>query len=301
MKTQVTDFHPDLSIALDIILAAGGKRIRPTITILVGTMLGASIDRLITLGAAIEMLHTATLVHDDLIDQSLLRRGTKTLNSMWSPNATVLTGDFIFACAAKLAADVDSLPVMKLFAKTLTVIVNGEITQFFASNSQISRDQYYQQIYSKTASLLETASHSPALISPVDSATVDNMRHFGRELGMAFQIMDDILDFTGEQTTLGKPIGSDLRHGLTTLPTLYYFENNPDDQALELVLNGNGSDSEMVDQLIETIRNSGAIQLAHDEAKRHLERSLEYLKTQPDSQQRQSLEELANYIIYRQV
>jgi len=132
LMASQTDFnHPDLVSALSHILSSGGKRIRPAMTLLIGKHLGADSERLITLAAAIEMLHTATLVHDDLIDGSLLRRGIPTLNAKWTPGATVLTGDFIFARAAKLAADTGSLPVMTLFAQTLSTIVNGEIVQLF--------------------------------------------------------------------------------------------------------------------------------------------------------------------------
>ena len=140
LQSQADGRHPDLRAALGQILAAGGKRIRPTITLLVGNMLGAPEDKLVTLGAAMELLHTATLVHDDLIDGSLLRRGMPTLNARWSPAATVLTGDFLFARAAQFAADTDHLPLMKLFAKTLAVIVNGELTQMFSARRSGSRE-----------------------------------------------------------------------------------------------------------------------------------------------------------------
>ena len=146
MRIQADDSHPDLRAALKHLLAAGGKRIRPTLGMLVGNMLGAPLEKLINLGAAVELLHTATLVHDDLIDGSLLRRGTPTLNARWSPPATVLTGDFLFARAAKLAADTDYLPLMKLFSETLAIIVNGELTQMFTSRGLINRDNYYKRI-----------------------------------------------------------------------------------------------------------------------------------------------------------
>src|SRR6187551_2784277 len=127
MRAQADlDSHPDLHSALDQLLASGGKRVRPTIVLLSGNMLGADHDKLVTLGAAVEMLHTATLVHDDLIDNALLRRGMATLNAKWSPAATVLTGDFLFARAARLASDIDNVQLMKKFAETLATIVNGE-------------------------------------------------------------------------------------------------------------------------------------------------------------------------------
>ena len=157
------DHHPDLRSALGHILSAGGKRIRPTLGLLVGNMLGAPEEKLITLGASVELLHTATLVHDDLIDGALLRRGIPTLNARWSPAATVLTGDFLFARAAKLAAETDYLPLMKLFADTLATIVNGELTQMFSARGMINRENYYQRIYAKTASLFEMAALAAAM------------------------------------------------------------------------------------------------------------------------------------------
>ena len=144
MRAQAgNDHHPDLRAALEQLLMAGGKRVRPTMVFLIGNLLNAPHKRLVTLGAAIEMLHTATLVHDDLIDGSLLRRGMPTLNARWSPAATVLTGDFLFGRAAKLAAETDHLKLMKLFAQTLTVIVNGELTQMFSAKGIIERKNYY--------------------------------------------------------------------------------------------------------------------------------------------------------------
>jgi geranylgeranyl pyrophosphate synthase len=229
MRAQADESHPDLRAALEHLLAAGGKRIRPTLGLLVGNMLGAEEWRLVTLGAAVELLHTATLVHDDLIDGALLRRGMPTLNARWSPPATVLTGDFLFARAAKLAAETDYLPLMKSFSETLAIIVNGELTQMFTSRGLISRDNYYKRIYAKTASLFEMTSRAAAMISPAAEATIEAMRDFGYQIGMAFQIVDDILDFNGEQTAVGKPLGSDLLNGLVTLPAIYYAESNPED------------------------------------------------------------------------
>src|SRR5512147_1723839 len=200
MRAQADESHPDLRAALEHLLAAGGKRIRPTLGLLVGNMLGAEEWRLVTLGAAVELLHTATLVHDDLIDGALLRRGMPTLNARWSPAATVLTGDFLFARAAKLAAETDHLPLMKLFAETLATIVNGEPTQMFSARGLINRENYYQRIYAKTASLFEMTARAAAMVSPAGEDIIESMRDFGYQIGMAFQIVDDILDFNGEQT-----------------------------------------------------------------------------------------------------
>ena len=295
------DHHPDLRSALEHILSAGGKRIRPTLGLLVGNMLGAPEEKLITLGASVELLHTATLVHDDLIDGALLRRGIPTLNARWSPAATVLTGDFLFARAAKLAAETDYLPLMKLFADTLATIVNGELTQMFSARGVINRDNYDQRIYAKTASLFEMASLAAAMVSTEDEETRASMRVFGYEVGMAFQIVDDILDFTGEQSAVGKPIGSDLLNGLVTLPAIYFAELNPNNKDVLSLPTGGWKDTERVQRLVDDIRQSEAIQQAMDEARQAVSRALKSLSDAPVSPEKEALENLAKFIVDRKI
>jgi geranylgeranyl pyrophosphate synthase len=241
------------------------------------------------------------LVHDDLIDGALLRRGMPTLNARWSAAATVLTGDFLFARAAKLAAETDHLPLMRLFAETLATIVNGELTQMFTSRGLISRENYTQRIYAKTASLFEMAARAAAMVSPVDEAVVESMRRFGYELGMAFQIMDDVLDFTGEQSAIGKPVGSDLLQGLVTLPAIYYAESHPEDDDVRLLKEGGWGNQERMERLVESIRASRAIQQATDEAAQAIERALEMLTPFEVSVEREALEGLARYVVDRRV
>ena len=192
MRDVTNGHHPDLGAALDHLLSSGGKRIRPAVALLTGEMLGAERDKVISLAAAIELLHTATLVHDDLIDGALLRRGIPTLNAQWTPGATVLTGDFIFACAAKLAAETKSVDLIHIFAETLATIVNGEITQMFPRLSDDYYQEYLSRIYAKTASLFELATIAPAILSPMGETTTDAAQRFGYGIGMAFQIIDDI-------------------------------------------------------------------------------------------------------------
>lgn len=299
MQAQAEGHHPDLGAALEHLLSSGGKRIRPAVALLTGGMLGADPDRLVTLGAAIELLHTATLVHDDLIDGALLRRGIATLNSKWSPAATVLTGDFIFARAAKLAAETDSVAVMQLFAETLATIVNGEITQMFTSRGKVSREEYDQRIYAKTASMFELATAAAALLSPVRPEIVESVRRFGNEIGMAFQIVDDILDFTGEQETVGKPVASDLRQGIVTLPALFYLENNPEDPEMKVILDGKYLSDERMDRLVIAIRKSGVIQRAAGEAHQYINLALTRLYEYDAGVERAALEDLAEYIVAR--
>jgi len=301
LRSQSDGAHPELGIALKHLLSSGGKRIRPALGLLTGQMLGAPREKIITLAAAVELLHTATLVHDDLIDGALLRRGNTTLNARWSPPATVLTGDFIFARAAKLAADTDHLPLMKLFAETLAVIVNGELTQLFTARGLISRENYYKRIYAKTASLIEMTTRTAAMVSPVDETIVESMRLYGYNLGMAFQIVDDVLDFTGEQAEVGKPVGSDLLQGLVTLPAIYYAEAHPDDPDVICLTSGSYSEHERMERLVQTVRRSPGVQKSLDEAQGYIRKALQPLAGMPSGVERQALEDLASYIVTRKI
>lgn len=301
MRAQGAECHPDLRAALEHLLVAGGKRIRPTLGLLVGNMLGGNSDTLVTLGAAVELLHTATLVHDDLIDGALLRRGAETINARWSSAATVLTGDFLFARAAKLAAETDNIHLMRYFAETLAVIVNGELTQLFSARGVINRDNYYQRIYAKTASLFEMSTRAAAMISTSDKSVIEAMRKFGYELGMAFQIVDDLLDFTGEQSAVGKPLGSDLLQGLVTLPAIYYAEANPDHPDVRSLAAGGWGDHERMERLVQSIRNSDSVRFAMREAETHVQRAIDCLAMFDGSEERSALEELARYVVDRKV
>lgn len=299
MRSQADNHHSELASALRHLLSSGGKRIRPAITLLAGGMLQGDPDRLVIVSAAIELLHTATLVHDDFIDGAVLRRGISTLNAQWSSAATVLTGDFIFARAAGLAAEVNSVAVNHLFAKTLATIVNGEITQLFSKNSFGSRSNYDQRIYAKTASLFEAATTSAALLSPVDESVVKNMSLFGKHIGMAFQIVDDVLDFTGEQATIGKPVASDLRQGLITLPSLYYLEAHPDDVDLHSILKNQPVDEGEIARLVAAIRESGAIEQSMQDARQFVQAGIDLLSGLPESVYKEALENLTCYIVDR--
>ena len=299
MRRQADDAHPDLRAAFEQLLEAGGKRFRPTVALLTGQMLGAPSERLITLAAAVELLHTATLVHDDLIDGALLRRGNPTLNAQWTPPATVLTGDFVFARAAKLAADTDHLPLMKIFAETLAIIVNGELTQLFTARGLISRENYYKRIHAKTASLLEMTTQAAAMISPVDETVIESMRMYGYYLGMAFQIVDDVLDFTGEQAEIGKPVGSDLLQGLITLPAIYYAEKHSDDPDVICLASGCYTEQRRMEALVQTIRKSEGVARSLEEATEYIDKAVGMLETMPDCIDRQGLEEIARYTVSR--
>lgn len=298
MVSYSSGYHPDLMAALDHLMVAGGKRIRPIVTLLMGIMLGAEEDKLISLGASIELLHTATLVHDDLIDGALLRRGNPTLNSHWTPAATVLTGDYIFAQAARLAAEIGSTEAMSLFAETLSIIVNGELSQLFGKSQVPTREDYYYRIYEKTGSLFALSARAAAMISPADRKYVEPAEIYGKELGKAFQIVDDVLDFTGNQERVGKPIGSDLRQGIPTLPAIYYGEQHPDDQVLLACLDGTATQEE-ADGLIKRINESGVIDQALAEASLCVENAIQNLEGFPEGREKDALSELGPFLLNR--
>lgn len=301
LHAQAAGYHPAMKTALEHLLSSGGKRIRPVLTLLMGGMLGTNSKRLVAMAAAVEMLHTATLVHDDLIDGSLVRRGIPTLNTKWTSAATVLTGDFLFARAAKLAAETESATALSLFAKTLAIIVDGEITQMFGDRGRASREDYYQRIYSKTASLFETSTTATAIIAGCDEKIKEKVRSFGYEIGMAFQMVDDILDFTSQTQQLGKPVASDLRQGLITLPAIYYIETNPYDPDMASVIEHDPCDERCLARLLIAIRESGSIEKARDEADQHIHRAIDALSSLPNCIERSSLEKLALYIVRREV
>jgi len=299
MRASSGDIHLNLDEAIFQLLSSGGKRIRPTLTLLAGGMLEAEPQKCVTLAAAIEMLHTATLVHDDLIDGAGLRRGNPTLNSKWPVGATVLTGDYVFARAARLAADTGSNDLMKIFAETLMIMVNGEITQLFGSNHKDYRQAYFERINAKTASLFELTTYGIALLNESDETTLQAMSAFGFEIGIAFQIVDDILDFIGVEKMVGKPVASDLRNGLITLPAVLYNETNPADNSLLQIFNGQELDEDEFHALIDKIRESSAIDQAMLEAQEYIATAKQRLIHLPIGLHRDALYELADYIIRR--
>ncbi len=300
MASQADGYDPALKAALKILLSTGGKRIRPTLILLIGEILNADPQATIILAASIELLHTATLVHDDLIDGAFLRRGMPTLNSQWSPAATVLTGDFLFSSAAFLVAQTKSNEIVSVFSKTLTTIVNGEINQLFSSKCNLTRTDYYQRIYAKTASLFESSTFTAAILSHTTDNEKESLRQFGYNLGMAFQIVDDVLDYVGSEASIGKPVGGDLKQGLITAPILFYLENHPDDPDLAGFIEGKCTkDDTKLGQIVEKIANSEAIRLSLDEANRFSEKAKTVLSSFKDCAEKEALLDMADFIVNR--
>ncbi len=292
-----------LGVAIDHLLSSGGKRIRPVLTILTSRLYSSDLDdETVALAGAVEMLHTASLVHDDLIDGSLLRRGIPTLNASWTPGATILTGDYLFARAADLAAQAGNVRVMRLFAHTLMVICSGELKQQFSDvTARARRDDYNARIYAKTASLFALSTEAAGVLREAPEAHIRALREYGECLGMAFQVVDDVLDFVSDAAHLGKPVGSDLQQGLVTLPTLCYLEQNPGDELIVRILRAGHGNRDDVSRAVTAIRESGAIKLALEEATKFADRSVASLQELPRSPSRQAMQDLARFVVDRQM
>lgn len=301
--------HPQLTAVLNHLLGGGGKRLRPALALLAGRFYPAELDKLVALAASTEMLHTATLVHDDLIDGAMLRRGNPTLNASWGSGATVLAGDYFFARAAALNAAAGNVRVVTIFANTLMAISAGELRQILDRRDVPSTDNkeawkaalghYDRRIEAKTASLFAAATESAAVLSGAPEPEVIALRDYGRLLGMGFQIVDDVLDFQGNQAEMGKPVASDLREGIVTLPALYYLHDHPEDSRVGMVVRGTNVNERMVGDVVAAIQESGAISQALDRAGEFVTRSQEALAALPDRPPRDILHALAEYSLSR--
>lgn len=299
LREHGAEEHPAIAFAVDHLLGSGGKRIRPALVFLSAHLCGADLERATFAAAGVEMLHTATLVHDDLIDGSLMRRGVETLNARWSPAATVLTGDFLFARAAYLVARTESVRLVRRFAETLMVICNGEIHQMFDGRGTIPTFQEYERrIYAKTASMIALSAEAGAILAHADEPTIAALRTYGEQLGLAFQVVDDVLDFVADERTLGKPVGSDLRQGLVTLPVLFFLEENGDHPALRRVLS-QGPTEDAVRETVQAVAASPAIERTLQVARHYAQEAKRALEGFPSSEYRTALLDLADFVVRR--
>jgi geranylgeranyl pyrophosphate synthase len=296
------------------LIGSGGKRLRPALALLAAEF-GVSLqgmpdyNRVIALAASIEMLHTATLVHDDVIDGALLRRGAPTLNATWSGGSTVLAGNYMFGAAARFSAETRSTRVINLFSDTLRTIVDGELHQLQDRYNYFQdKANYYARIYAKTASLFCAATEGAAVLTGLPEERTQDLRDYGYNLGMAFQIVDDILDYTGDESSLGKPAGSDLSQGTLTLPFFYFVQLHPDAQALfarldaAQLLADQGQDAAWhaeVNRLVAELPVSGAIEAARGEARVFLARAVHSLAALPDNAYRRSMHGLCEFVVQR--
>lgn len=304
MRSMGEKAYGPLADAFLHLLGSGGKRLRPALALAAyGFFAEPASEGAIAVAAAIETLHTATLVHDDLIDGAAVRRGRTTLNAVWGKGAVVLAGDYLFARAAGFAAETESVPVVQLFADTLRIICEGELRQLFSSRQwRQPKETYYPRIFAKTASLFAAATRSGAILGGASPEQEQALYDYGYHVGMAFQIVDDILDYSGDETTLGKPVGSDLRQGIVTLPFYYFLQAQPDPEPIIARLEASeegGGDS--IGEIVAQIRTSDAIAQAFGEARSLVAQAKADLARLPAGPLQIPLAELADFTIARHV
>ncbi|MFN8590819.1 MAG: polyprenyl synthetase family protein [Thermomicrobiales bacterium] len=293
--------YPAISDLILGLVRAGGKRLRPLILLLAGRAYENDLDTLVTAGAGVELLHTASLVHDDTVDRAALRRGKPTLNSVLSSGAVILLGDFLFAQSAMLAAATDRPRVVRIFAATLADICDGQLQEMFnAHRLDQTREEYERRIFGKTASLFAGAAEMGAIIGQAPESHVQALRQYGADVGMAFQIVDDVLDLREGTQQLGKPAGHDLTQGTVTLPTMIYAADLPLDSEemarLRGVVSGDIEDAGAIERVVLDIRASGALAAAMLQAERFVERAKSNTLAVPDPEVRAMLDEIADLV-----
>jgi all-trans-nonaprenyl-diphosphate synthase len=300
LKQLVGNHHPILYAAAEHLFGAGGKRIRPAIVLLISraTMLDKDITpRHRRLAEITELIHTASLVHDDVIDESEMRRGVPTIHSLFGNKVAVLAGDFFFAQASWYLANLDNLEVVKLLSEVIMDYAVGETQQAINHfDISISIETYLKKSYYKSASIIANSSKAAGVISEVSKETAEHFYNYGRNLGLAFQIVDDILDFTSSTDTLGKPAGSDLKSGNLTAPVLFALEEKP---YLEVMIERKFAQEGDLEQAIALINDSQGIQRARDLAAQHAKLAVEQLAVLPPSESRQALIKIADYTLSR--
>lgn len=272
------------------IVGAGGKRIRPQLVVLIASALGFQGSARFTLAAAVEFIHTATLLHDDVVDESTLRRGRETANALFGNAASVLVGDFLYSRAFQMMVSVNNMRVLDVMADATNVIAEGEVLQLMnMHDADLAIDEYLRVIRFKTAKLFEASARLGALLADADAQTEDACANYGRSLGTAFQLIDDLLDYDGETQALGKNVGDDLREGKPTLPLLIAMaRGEPDERELIRHAIEHGEVARLSD-IVAIVRRTGALgtarQAAHDEATK----ARECLRTLPPSPHRAAL------------
>ncbi len=291
---------PALSRLVRHILTAGGKKLRPLITLLCASMHAPVDSRAVKVAASIEILHAATLIHDDVIDHAYVRRGLPTANSMWSNTIAVLSGDYLFAKCSHVVAQLGDPALVRMLARTVMRMVASETTQFSAiERIELLEDEYYRKVQGKTASLLELCCDGGGLVGGASTEEQSALRTYGENLGTAFQIVDDILDFTGTEEELGKPVGGDLREGTITLPSIIFLQSNPKHAALSQLLKQEAGNDTIVWEAVESIRKSGAIDLAYAKAWQFGDRARSALGALPSGDSRDALDMLIDYVVER--
>ena len=300
LKQLIGAQHPILYAAAERLFGAGGKRVRPAIVLLVAraTMPHQELtQRHRRLAEITEMIHTASLVHDDVVDESELRRGIPTVHADFGNRIAVLAGDFLFAQSSWYLANLDNLDVVKLLSEVIKDFAEGEIQQGFNRfDTDITMESYLKKSYYKTASMVANSAKASAILSDWTSEQADALYHYGRHWGLAFQVVDDILDFTGSAESLGKPAGSDLKSGNLTAPVLYAMEEQP---YLKTLIEREFSEDGDLEQALSIIEKSTGIAQSRELAQFHAKEAIGYLANLPASESREALENLCDFVLSR--
>ncbi len=300
LKQLIGARHPILGAAAEHLFSAGGKRIRPAIVFLVSrsTMSnGGLTHRHRRLAEITEMIHTASLVHDDVVDEANLRRNVATVHSLFNNRIAVLAGDFLFAQSSWYLANLDNLQVVKLLSEVIKDFAEGEILQDLNRfDVNLSIDRYLEKSYYKAASLIANSAKAAAILSEVEPEICDRLYNYGRYLGLAFQIVDDILDFTTATEVLGKPATSDLASGILTVPVLYALEHSPQ---LKMLVEREFSEVNDLEQALEIIEASDGIKKSRELAAHYAHLAAENLSCLSPSVSTQALKELTDYVLSR--
>ena len=284
----------------EYIISAGGKRIRPMLVLLVAKAYAYQGTLHHELAAVIEFIHTATLLHDDVVDESSLRRGRQTANAMFGNAASVLVGDFLYSRAFQMMVSLNTMRVMQILSDATNVIAEGEVLQLLnMHNPDVSEESYLEVIRCKTAKLFEAAAQLGALIAGATDAEIDAAGEYGRSLGTAFQLIDDVLDYAGDASAIGKNVGDDLREGKPTLPLIYLMEHGtPEQRELVRACIEHG-DEHNFDAILTAITSSGALDYTRRAAGIAAQRALDAIESLPESIYKQSMQQLCNFAVDR--
>lgn len=283
------------------IVDAGGKRVRPLLALLAAKALDEADDQAITFAAVVEFIHTATLLHDDVVDISTLRRGRPTANAHFGNASSVLVGDFIYTRAFQLMVQLANMELLEHMADTTNVIAEGEVLQLVrAGNPSITEAQYLEVIERKTAALFAAACKGPAILKGHPAEMQQALENYGHHLGIAFQMVDDVLDYTGDPKTTGKQVGDDLNEGKPTLPLIHTMTAGSDDDAALIKSALAEKSSEQLDEVIAAVKRSGGIDYTQSQARQHRQHALSALDHLPDSPAKSALAALADLAVDRQ-
>lgn len=282
------------------IINSGGKRLRPMLLILTAKALNYSENKHLLLAAVIEFIHTATLLHDDVVDESDLRRGKESANAVWGNAASVLVGDYLYSSAFEMMVRTNNMRVMEILSKTTTAIAEGEVLQLLNCNNPATTEAIYLEVISrKTAILFSAATRLGAVISDASPEIEKSLADYGQHLGMAFQLIDDALDYTSSKDELGKNLGDDLAEGKPTLPLIYAIEKGTEEQAnivIEAIKTGS---RESFNAVYEIVKATNAISYTELRAEEEAQKAIDALSILPDSKYKNALELLARFSVQR--